>query len=72
MIDKAQAAGAADEEIRVWRLVRHPACVCLLGVYDLSQARPCNSAPLHLCTLCTLCTLSVPAARLHQCTLGFP
>ena len=37
MIDKAQAAGAADEEIRVWRLVRHPACVCLLGVYDLTQ-----------------------------------
>ena len=37
MIDQAQAAGAADEEIRVWRLVRHPACVCLLGVYDLSQ-----------------------------------
>ena len=28
MVDKAQAAGAADEEIRVWRLVRHPACQC--------------------------------------------
>ena len=46
MIDKAQAAGAADEEIRVWRLVRHPACVCLLGVYDLT---------LYMALCCELC-----------------
>ena len=54
MIDKEQAAGAADEEIRVWRLVRHPACVCLLGVYDLSQ---------YMALCCELCEGGEPGPR---------
>ena len=35
MIDKQQA-DKVNEEIRIWAKIRHPACVRLLAVYDLS------------------------------------